>query len=254
MHRVQRNEFSLPNVAIIIPFYNEALRISDGQYFKDLSNLLEADFFYINDGSKDSTQDRLTSLSRITKAKVIELEANLGKGEAIRSGLIEATDSGNYDYIGYLDADGAFPALEVRRSFDRAKSIFHSMPSIDIYIASRIRLAGKEIYRSAFRHYLSRIIITIIGLRTKNMPYDSQSGLKFFRNSRRFKREIVESFDTRWFFDLELMSRLGMQDRNCTWEEPVNCWRDIKGSKIRVLSVPSILKELIIVIRILGRS
>jgi glycosyltransferase involved in cell wall biosynthesis len=244
----------LSNLAIVIPFYDEELRIGNGQYLKDLSSQLEADFFYIDDGSRDNTRHRLISLSRITGAKVIELEANVGKGEAIRSGLIEATRSGNYDFIGYLDADGAFPASEVLRGFNMAKSIFHSMPSIDVFIASRIKLAGREIYRSAIRHYLSRIIITIIGFSTRHMPYDSQSGLKFFRNSQKFKSNIVEPFNTRWFFDLELMSRLGVQDGNCIWEEPVNFWSDIKGSKIGILSVPSILKELITVIRILGRQ
>lgn len=241
-------------MALVIPFYNEEFRIGGGQYLLELSNRVNADFYYVNDGSKDKTQERLFNLSRTTKAKVIDLAVNSGKGEAIRSGLIEATQDGQYEIIGYLDADGAFPVSEVARSLDLAKSIFFDKPEIDIFIASRVKLAGKKIHRSTVRHFFSRLIITSIGFYTRNMPYDSQSGLKFFRNLPELKAIIDSPFSTRWFFDLELMTRLGMQRKNCTWEEPVDFWCDVKGSKIGVLSVFSIAREMIRVIRVISRS
>jgi glycosyltransferase involved in cell wall biosynthesis len=244
----------LNRVAIVIPFFNEELRIGNGQYLRDLSKVVCADFYYVDDGSTDNTKGKLIELSHITKARFISLESNVGKGEAIRAGLMAATCIRTYDFIGYLDADGAFPVSEVIRSTDLANSIFHDIPSVDIFIAARIKLAGKDISRSSIRHYLSRMIITIIGLRTKNMPYDSQSGLKYLRNSDRFRSALDRPFGTRWFFDLELMSRLGMQERNCTWEEPVNSWSDINGSKIGIGSVLSIAKELRKVMRILAPS
>jgi dolichyl-phosphate beta-glucosyltransferase len=240
--------------AIVIPFFNEELRIGEGKYLKELSNKLDVDFFYVNDGSTDNTKSKLEELSQTTRARILNLAVNSGKGEAIRAGLLQATKIGNYDAVGYLDADGAFPASEVVRSLELAKSRFLTMPNIDIYIASRIKLAGKEINRSPTRHYLSRLIITIIGFRTRNMPYDSQSGLKFFRITNTLNQAIGNSFKTRWFFDLELMSRLGMQKRDCIWEEPVNSWSDIKGSKIGLSSIFSIAKELWAVIRILSRD
>jgi glycosyltransferase involved in cell wall biosynthesis len=243
----------LIKLAIIIPFFNEELRIGEGKYLKELSSKLDADFFYVNDGSTDNTKSKLEELSHTTRARIVNLAVNSGKGEAIRAGLLQATKIGNYDAVGYLDADGAFPVSEVVRSLELAKSTFLSMPKIEIFIASRIKLAGKDINRSPVRHYLSRLIITLIGLRTKNMPYDSQSGLKFFRTSDALTEAINDSF-TRWFFDLELMSRLGMQKRDCTWEEPVNSWSDIKGSKIGLSSIFSIAKELLAVIRILSRD
>ena len=241
-------------LAIIIPFFNEELRIGEGKYLKELSNKLDADFFYVNDGSTDNTKSKLEELSHATRARIVNLAVNSGKGEAIRAGLLQATKIGNYDAVGYLDADGAFPVSEVVRSLELAKSRLLTLPNIDICIASRIKLAGKEINRSSTRHYLSRLIITIIGFRTRNMPYDSQSGLKFFRTSDALTEAINDSFRTRWFFDLELMSRLGMQKRDCIWEEPVNSWSDIKGSKIGLSSIFSIAKELWAVIRILSRD
>lgn len=240
--------------AIVVPFFNEEIRIKDGNYFVSLCKELDADFYFVDDGSRDNTYAILQKLSNVTESRVIRLYKNLGKGEAIRAGLREASKSKHYRYYGYLDADGAFPATEVTRCIDLAKNVFLQRSEIEIYIASRIKLGGKDIIRSSTRHYLSRLIITLIGFRTKNMPYDSQSGLKLFRNGDEFQAAIERQFKTRWFFDLELMSRLGFQHKACIWEEPVNAWRDIKGSKIRVLSAVSILKEIFVIRRILSKS
>ena len=241
-------------IAIIIPFFNESSRLQEGRYLKELSTIVKADFFYVNDGSSDGTSFKLEELSHLTEAQIVNLKKNVGKGEAIRAGLIQALGVKSYQIIGYLDADGAFPASEVEISTSKAKNLFVQKSEIDIFIASRIKLAGKEIRRSQIRHYLSRLIITLIGFRTKNLPYDSQSGLKFFRTSNALTEAIKAPFETRWFFDLELMSRLGMQKRDCIWEEPVNSWSDIKGSKIGVSSIFSIAKELWAVIRLLSRD
>jgi len=239
--------------AIIIPFFNESSRIGEGEYLLALSKRMNADFYYVNDGSSDDTQSKLTLIAKKSKAKVIELKRNCGKGEAIRQGLREAIGFKDYEVLGYLDADGAFPVTEVERSTRLALEILNQGPTTDIYIASRIKLAGKEINRSSMRHYLSRLIITLIGFKTQNMPYDSQSGLKFFRNTEVLRVSLNKPFKTRWFFDLELMTRLGMQDRKCIWEEPVNSWSDIKGSKIRARTILSIAKEILVIRGLISR-
>jgi glycosyltransferase involved in cell wall biosynthesis len=241
------------STAIIVPCFNESSRIGDGEYLLALSKRINADFYYVNDGSNDDTQTKLTLIAKKSKAKVVELKNNCGKGEAIRQGLREAIGRKDYEILGYLDADGAFPVTEVERSTRLAREILHQSPATDIYIASRIKLAGKDINRSSMRHYLSRLIITLIGFKTQNMPYDSQSGLKFFRNTEVLRVSLDKPFKTRWFFDLELMTRLGMQDRKCIWEEPVNSWSDIKGSKIRARTILSIAKEILVIRGLISR-
>ena len=238
---------------IVIPFFNEASRIMGGEYLKELCELVDADFIYVNDGSTDKTLLKLNEVAKITKAKVINLEKNSGKGEAVRAGLKEALSEGRYRIVGYLDADGAFPALEVTNNLTKAYKVL-SRSNIDIYIASRIKMSGRQVERSLVRHYLSRLILTFIGFKTRNMPYDSQSGLKFFRTTERLFGAIYTPFKTRWFFDLELMSRLGFQKKDCTWEEPVTTWKDIKGSKIGMRSVFNIFKEIFVIIRILKKT
>jgi len=229
------------------------LRIGKGEYLLELAKRVNADFYYVNEGSNDDTQSKLTWIATKSKAQVIELKRNWGKGEAIRQGLREAIGFKEYEVLGYLDADGAFPVTEVERSTRLAREILNQSPTTDIYIASRIKLAGKEINRSSIRHYLSRLIITLIGFKTQNMPYDSQSGLKFFRNTEVLQVSLDKPFKTRWFFDLELMTRLGMQEKECTWEEPVNSWSDIKGSKIRARTILSIAKEIVVIRGLISR-
>jgi len=243
----------MSSIAIVIPFFNESSRISEGEYLLALSKNVDANFYYVNDGSRDDTQAKLQSIAKRSKSKVIELERNSGKGEAIRKGLKEAIVFNDCEIVGYLDADGAFPVSEVVTSLRQAKKVFKEKSNVDIYIASRIKLAGKEINRSSMRHYLSRLIITLIGFKTLNMPYDSQSGLKFFRNTDVLKVSLEKPFKTRWFFDLELMTRLGMQEKECTWEEPVNSWSDIKGSKIRARTIVSIAKEILVIRGLISR-
>ena len=239
--------------AIVIPFFNEASRIMGGKYLKELCELVDADFIYVNDGSTDKTLLKLNEVAKITKAKVINLEKNSGKGEAVRAGLKKALSEGRYRIVGYLDADGAFPALEVTNNLTKAYKVL-SRSNIDIYIASRIKMSGRKVERSLVRHYLSRVILTIIGFKTRNMPYDSQSGLKFFRTTENLFEAIDKPFKTRWFFDLELMVRLDFQNRDCTWEEPVSSWKDIKDSAISFRSVFGVAKEIIIIANIVSKS
>jgi glycosyltransferase involved in cell wall biosynthesis len=241
------------NIAIIIPFFNEYSRIGDGKYLIELSSIPGVDFYYVNDGSKDATLNKLKVIAQITNASIINLKHNSGKGEAIRRGLANAISYSNYDLLGYLDSDGAFPLSQVVSSFADAQSCLSSMKNVDIYIASRVKLAGKQIHRNLLRHYLSRLILSFIGFGIPNMPYDSQSGLKILRNSARLKRALDDSFRTRWFFDLELMSRLGMTRKSCLWEEPVDSWFEIPGSKLRFKSVIQVLKEIITVRHLLKK-
>jgi len=46
---------------------------------------------------------------------------------------------------------------------------------------------------------------------------------------------------------------LGMQEKECTWEEPVNSWSDIKGSKIRARTILSIAKEIVVIRGLISR-
>jgi glycosyltransferase involved in cell wall biosynthesis len=85
-----------PSLSLIIPAYNEASRI--GKVIKQ-SRLVEeiSEIIVIDDGSKDGT-DRV---ARELGIEVVKHHKNMGKGEALRTGIAHAKN----DILLFLDAD-----------------------------------------------------------------------------------------------------------------------------------------------------
>ena len=105
-----KNE-NLPVLAIITPCYNEEEIISDSisKLSKILNNLISANIIsknsyisVVDDGSVDSTFDKLSDLSKENnKLKIIKLACNFGHQKAMLCGLI----SNNADIYITLDSD-----------------------------------------------------------------------------------------------------------------------------------------------------
>src|SRR3989344_4529091 len=92
-------------LSVIIPAYNEALRISHtiiaiDEYLK--TKPWKWEILVINDGSSDETKDVVERFQNcIPCLKLISYHANKGKGYAVRTGMLEAV--GRYRL--FLDAD-----------------------------------------------------------------------------------------------------------------------------------------------------
>ena len=149
------------------------------------------------------------------------------------------------EIVGYLDCDGAFPKSAVE-TFLRTGTEKIQSGNFQVCIASRIMLSGRDVVREAKRHYISRILITLIGFRYSFMPYDSQSGLKIFSVTQALNDSLKIPFRTKWLFDIELLSRLDrMSHEKLIWEEPVMAWADKPGSHLRLRNFANIFKEVI---------
>jgi hypothetical protein len=118
----------------------------------------------------------------------------------------------------------------------------------DAVISSRVSLSGRFIERKRSRHYLGRIIATFLTHKWIDAPYDTQSGFKLFKNSQSFQNSIRKSFSTKWFVDIELLTRIGISNKGklVIWEEPLNFWRDVNGSKLGFTSYPQIFVEMVV--------
>jgi len=107
-----------------------------------------------------------------------------------------------------------------------------------VALGSRVRLLGRRIERSPWRHYLGRIFATLGSLALRLDVYDTQCGAKAFSRHPALLRALDEPFQSRWAFDLELLQRLlrdphdplGARD---FVEVPLRRWHDAKGSKLR---------------------
>ena len=238
---------------VIVPCFNEENRL-DTDYWNNIVKTTTFTWVFVDDGSTDQTTKKLSEIENI---KVLTLEKNLGKGEALRFGTnhVLGVSSAHAVSVGYIDADGAFNDQDITRIF----SIFQEKITSGQYQsvwASRVALSGRKINRRLLRHYLSRIIVSIIGFTDKNLPYDPQTGFKVFLIDYDSRVIFKEKFKTRWFFELEIRNRWErLKNENLNiWEEPVNFWKEIGGSKINSRQILRIIVELLIILKMNTRK
>jgi dolichyl-phosphate beta-glucosyltransferase len=220
---------------LVVPCYEEAHRL-DGDAMRALVDTADVRLILVDDGSTDGTLDRLTALaaSRADVITVLARAANSGKGEAVRTGLLAALDSGA-SLVGYFDADLAAPVSEIARLVEVADG----RADLDVVLGARVALLGHRIHRSALRHYLGRIFATASSLTLGLQVYDTQCGAKVFRAIPALRAALEEPFRSRWAFDVELLSRLTLGNgavppvrAKAMLEVPLGQWSDVGGSKL----------------------
>jgi len=226
------------NVGLVVPCFNESTRWNHA-YWNSLFGVNGISWLLVDDGSTDPTSEILVSHEQ-PNVQSTRLNRNVGKGEAVRQGLLRLLDR-DLGWVGFVDADGAFTSEEIRRFVDIVNAV---SPETQAVWSSRVRMRGRRIERSASRHAVGRTIATALSVRYRALPYDSQAGLKFFRTGPECERALSEPFRTRWLFDVELYSRLEQEfgeETGWLWEEPLDSWQHVAGSKIssrEVLRIP----------------
>ena len=219
-------------------------------YFCFICNLkpvADIDFLLVNDGSTDGTTKLIDDLGlkRPDKIKSLHLTANQGKGEAVRQGLLKALE-GESGIVGYWDADLSAPLSEILR----LRQVLVKYQALDAVIGARVKLIGRSIDRQTWRHYIGRIIATLISMALRLPVYDTQCGAKLFRASPKLKELLSELFLTRWLFDVEILARSLFSfarhgNMSVTfYEEPLETWTNVGASKIGPGDFPVIIKEL----------
>lgn len=223
-------------VVIVVPCFNEAERLRPDLFLQSLDRHGSLEFHFVDDGSRDRTGIVLTEMSaaRPDRIRVLSLEENLGKAEAVRRGVLEAL-GGGAQVIGYWDADLAAPL----------SNLDDLLPPLDdprarVVIGSRVKLLGRNIERRPLRHYLGRIFATAASLVLDLGIYDTQCGAKLFRRTPDLEACFSRPFHSRWFFDVEILARLKDHSHADTrdpapsgWiEVPLRAWGDISGSKV----------------------
>jgi dolichyl-phosphate beta-glucosyltransferase len=238
-------------VLIVIPVFNEFNRWDDlyfAQIAKETSH--KCAFLFVNDGSTDKSLNLIEDFcAQSDEFEYLSLPQNMGKSEATRIGMLKGFESG-YSAIGFLDADGAFEVGDVARIVDVYLKKCSETSEIHAIWSSRLGIAGRKIKRSGKRHFAGRLVSKLICLFVDGAPWDTQSGLKIFRAGDEFFAAIQKPFDTKWFFELEILQRhRRLSGTNMLiWEEPVDGWTDITGSKIRIRNFPSILLEIMLIV------
>jgi dolichyl-phosphate beta-glucosyltransferase len=243
------------SLGIVVPVFNEEQRL-DFQYFSSIAALPNVKLVFIDDASKDGSFELIKNFSNNNSGvSCLSLRENVGKPNAIRLGWIYLQETFHCDYLGFLDADGAFCLDDVRNLTSKVLGVDKwigsdgglSSPQIpNAYWSSRIGLSGRQINRSRSRYILGRILATLIRIFYKGLPWDTQSGFKLFKNEDLFISSITPNFKCRWLFDIELLLRIRrVESSYMVWEEPLLKWRDVPGSKISHRGYFYIFKDLI---------
>ena len=218
------------SLSIIIPAYNESVRLA-----KTLRIMVAylcdswpgAELILVDDGSTDQT----AALARETfadtgslRTSVISYKSNLGKGRAVRLGLLAARG----DVALFSDADLSTPITETPKLVDPIMR-----GECDLTFGSRAldrNLIG--VHQPWRREQGGRIFNMVVRLATGLPFWDTQCGFKAFRMEA--CRPLVEAATVdRFGFDVELIYlayRAGLRLR----EIPVR-WDHNEGSKVSVM-------------------
>jgi dolichyl-phosphate beta-glucosyltransferase len=225
------------DTVLVVPCYNEAARLPAADFESFLRKSPEVAVVFVDDGSTDRTPERLLEVAGVLpeRVEILTLPANVGKGEAVRTGLLHALDL-EPRYVGYWDADLATPLS----SLLQFRALLEERPLLELVLGARVVLLGRRIERRPLRHYLGRAAATAIALVLGLRVYDTQCGAKLFRVTPTLSRLLGDPFAARWIFDVEILARLvaerGGPDAvaELICEHPLEAWTDVPGSTIRL--------------------
>ncbi len=236
-----------PTLTVVVPCYNEAERLDDAPFRRFVEASAGASLIFVDDGSTDTTAQRLAALAAEQAAliQVLTLHPNGGKAEAVRRGM-RAALAGGARVVGYLDADLSTPLTELPRLQEAL-----ARPGVEVALGARVALLGRDIQRSAVRHYLGRVFASVASVILQARVYDTQCGAKLFRATPTLVAALEEPFISRWAFDVELLGRLllGVGGApglpiSAIVEVPLATWHDIKGSKLGPVAMARTLQDL----------
>ncbi len=232
---------------IIIPCYNESMRLPVNKYLDFLKLNKKVKIIFVNDGSTDKTKNLVNKLANKfpEQIKILSYEKNKGKGNAIRDGFLYAVRQNMSGNLAYLDADLSTSLEECkllsRKINDKIKFVF----------GSRIRKSNNIIKRKFHRFVIGRGIATIISSIIGVSVYDTQCGCKII-DQKLVNQSFSEVFSSRWLFDVEIFLRLINfygKDKfiEISKEVPLKRWVDTEDSRVRFIHAPRIILDLLII-------
>ena len=225
-------------LSVVIPAYNEAARVGDT--VRRILDYLERrgksfELLLVDDGSRDGTlQAGREAAAGDSRLLTVRLERNLGKGAAVRAGVLQARG----ERVLFSDADLSTPIEELEKLEDALEG------GVGAAFASRALPASNVAVRQPlYRQSMGKIFNLFVQLLVLPGVRDSQCGFKLFRADvaqEAFRHGRLNGF----CFDVEilfLIRRQGIPMR----EVPV-AWYDSSGSQVHpVLDSTRMLLDLL---------
>lgn len=213
-------------LSIVIPAYNEALRIGDtldriGDYLKSCG--YSSEIIVVDDGSHDDTEKVVRKTAEKHSAIVLlQNGMNKGKGYSVKRGILSSRGR----FVLMSDADLSTPIEEIGKLFKELEEGY------DIAIGSRSVSGSKVLKRQTwYRQLMGKIFNKIVQAIAVSGIRDTQCGFKLFKGDAArmvFARLRIERFA----FDVEalyLAKKMGFRIR----EAPV-VWVNSPDSKVSI--------------------
>jgi dolichyl-phosphate beta-glucosyltransferase len=217
---------SSPDLSIIIPSYNEELRLPNtldriAAYLQTYAGTAEV--LVVDDGSKDRTASVAESFrGKIPSLRVVSNGVNRGKGFSVRHGMQEARGRVTL----FTDADLSAPIEEAGKLID-------ALETNDVAIGSRAMDRSLiSVHESHFREFAGIVFNKIVRIILWLPFVDTQCGFKAFRREECrivFEQQRIERFG----FDPELLY-LARHHGLRTVEIPVR-WGHSPATKVSML-------------------
>ena len=219
-------------LSIIIPAFNEEKRLHTA--FKEVKKLLnenifpEVEIIFVNDGSTDDTKsiiEKFITENKEINIKLINLEKNEGKGEAVKQGILQASE----DFSLICDTDMSTPLLEIE------KFIPYMKENIEVIIGSR-RLHDSKLTKKQpwYRQKMGNIYGLLAGIFTGlNNIKDFGCGFKVFKNPEAkqiFDKSIIKG----WIFDTEALYLA--KKNNLKIKQIGVIWKNDEDSRVKIIS------------------
>ena len=213
-------------LSIVIPAYNEALRIGRtldriGDYLKEFG--YSAEIIVVDDGSHDDTEKVVRNAAeKFPFIVLLQNGMNKGKGYSVKRGVL----SSGGRFVLMSDADLSTPIVEIEKLFKELENGY------DIAVGSRSVSGSKILKRQTwYRQLMGKTFNKIVQVVAVSGIRDTQCGFKLFKGDAArtvFARQRIERFA----FDVEalyLAKKMGLRIR----EVPV-VWVNSPDSKVSI--------------------
>jgi len=214
-------------ISAVVPVLNEehCIRTSLEAVAGYLEEQFRGDFeiIVVDDGSRDATASAVSEVPQEWRVTLLENGINLGKGAAVRRGMLQAAG----DRVFFTDADLSTPLDELPRFLPFLSQDFSVVIGTRKHRDANIKTPQNAVRTTMGLGY-TKVVNGLLGLDFS----DYTCGFKCFTQEASraiFTRSVVDG----WSFDAEILflaRRLGLAVK----EMPVS-WEDRPNSKVRLV-------------------
>jgi glycosyltransferase involved in cell wall biosynthesis len=211
----------MPEIAIILPAYNEAKRLENtvDRIIEEMNGTAgQYEIIIAEDGSKDGTDIIAGKLhDKYSFVKHLHSAERAGRGRALNRSFA-STDA---DIVLYCDVDLATDTKHMKQLIDAIRNGY------DVATGSRL-MKDSDVKRPFNREFASRGYNNLVRVMLRSKIYDHQCGFKAFNSSRVMPMLLRRA--TRTFWDTELLVRAQRKGMKI-YEFPVH-WRHGGATKV----------------------